>query len=583
MAVWIILLILGMANGDQNVEFDISETKVFSASLECSPRYRTTEKIECQFNLKNEGQRDFSVLKWRTPLQQLTSDCLSVTRNGNKIPYDGIFIKRSTPGPDQFVLVAVGQTVSSTFEVSEGYDISKAGTYSIAVDTYIEYVVGSVKGMNEPGKPGIPIKISHLSSPSVSFQVVGRKAGYGTLGQRARSLEKERKRTLSVGNSPKRSESVNVLLDPVVKGNAAQKELTKEIHRASYLYIEYAISDLQSSPDRVRTWFGTTSADFLITKFREMERLLRSDTFTYVHGGDHCSNIYAYTWLGSRTMHLCGLYESSSSLSGFYSKMTTIVHELAHALAYIDDIGYGVSYCKNLAKSAPHQAANNAENYCYFAASLFPFNYGFDAMTTLSNGYTYLFKGNIYVRYTDTNARTLNPAYPTLINDGFDNLPENFTQGFDSFIFNKLFGHPYATRGDQYIRFTDGKASTVSKGYPHQIYGNWGVSRSMSTGFDSMTQLPNGKTYVTKGPLYVRYSDKALEVVDSGYPKRLDSGEWGNLPENFKSGFDAMEVIPNGQLYVIKGTEYLRYSNPFSHVDAGYPLPIKGNWGDVPQ
>ncbi len=201
--------------------------RVFSASLECSPRYRTTEKIECQFHLKNEGQRDFSVLKWRTPLVQLTSDCLSVTRNGKEIPYDGISIKRSTPGPDQFLLVASGQTVSSTFEVSEGYDMSKAGTYSVAVDTYIEYAVGSVKGMNEPGKPGIPIKINHLSSPSVSFKVVGEKRGNGTIGQRARALEKEQKSTLLVGKSHKRSDSLNVPLDPVVEGNAAQKKTNK--------------------------------------------------------------------------------------------------------------------------------------------------------------------------------------------------------------------------------------------------------------------------------------------------------------------------------------------------------------------
>ncbi len=99
-----------------------------------------------------------------------------------------------------------------------------------------------------------------------------------------------------------------------------------------------------------------------------------------------------------------------------------------------------------------------------------------------------------------------------------------------------------------------------------------------------MTQFPNGKTYVTKGPLYARYSDEDLYEVDAGYPKRLDSGEWGDLPENFKSGFDAMEVILNGKLYVVKGTEYIRYSNPSSlQVDAGYPLPIRGNWGNVPQ
>ncbi|KAL9964384.1 hypothetical protein ACROYT_G028016 [Oculina patagonica] len=552
--------------------------------------HRDTEprrKLNANSKLKNEGQQDFSVLKWRTPLVQLTSDCLSVTRNGKKIPYDGISIKRSTPGPDQFVLVAVGQTVSSTFEVSEGYDMSKAGTYSIAVDTYIEYAIGSVKGMNEPGKPGIPIKINHLSSPSVSFQVAGRKAGHETLGQRARALEKKQKRTVVVGNFQKRSGSLNVPLDPVVEGNAAQKKLTKEDHRAAYLYIASAISDLGSSPDRVRTWFGTTSADFLIEKFRVMEILLRSDTITYVHGGGKCQyNWYAYTYKGSRKVYLCGLFERSLSLSRsrYDSRMGTIVHELAHALAYMDDIAYGISNCKQLAKSAPHRAANNADSYCYFVDTLFPFNYGFDAMTTLSNGYTYLFKGNIYARYTDRHANTLNPANPVLLNDGFDDLPEKFTQGFDSFIYNKLNGYPYATKGGQYIKFTDGKASSVVGGYPFDIYGHWGISRSMSTWFDSMTQLPNGKTYVTKGPLYVRYSDEDLYEVDAGYPKRLDSGEWGNLPENFKSGFDAMEVFPNGKLYVVKGTEYIRYSNPSSlQVDTGYPQPIKGHWGNVPQ
>ena len=190
-------------------------------------------------------------------MAELTSDCLSVTHNGDKIPFDGISMKRSTPGPDQFLLVAAGQTVSRRFDVSEGYDVRRPGTYSIAVDTY---AVGSVNNMNEQGKPGIPIEISHLSSPAVSFKVVGRKADNGTPGQRARSFERKYKHILSVKNSQKRSDAaVNVPLDPIVKGNTDQQKETKEIHRASYHYIKAAILDLQSSPDRVKTWFGTTS------------------------------------------------------------------------------------------------------------------------------------------------------------------------------------------------------------------------------------------------------------------------------------------------------------------------------------
>lgn len=67
--------------------------------------------------------------------------------------------------------IAAGKTASSTFDVSAGYDMSEAGTYSVAIDTYLEYVVGSVKGMNEPGKPGVQTKIDHLSSPTEVFQI----------------------------------------------------------------------------------------------------------------------------------------------------------------------------------------------------------------------------------------------------------------------------------------------------------------------------------------------------------------------------------------------------------------------------
>ena len=301
------------------------------------------------------------MLKWRTPLEQvLDSDCLSVTRNGHKIPYDGILIKRNTPGPDQFLLVKAGQTVSSTFDVSEGYEMIKAGTYSVAVDTYIEYAEGSVEGMNEPGKPGIPIKMSHLSSPPVRFQVVGREVGKGTQGYRARSIERGNRRTISVRSS--------VARDPIVHGNAAQVAETKQIHHATYPVTVSAISDVQTETNHYNTWFGRNTYLYYVKETYElMERYMREDVITYVHGGGSCSSgTYAYTWRGSRTIHLCQEYENSPSFTGVESKVGVLVHELSHALAWIEDIGYGVSFCKSLAISYPNKAAVNADNYQYF-------------------------------------------------------------------------------------------------------------------------------------------------------------------------------------------------------------------------
>lgn len=82
-------------------------------------------------------------------------------------------MKRSIPGPDQFLLVAPGQTASSTFDASEGYDMTKPGKYSIAVDTFLECALGSVDGVNVVGQPGIQTKISYLSSPVEVFYVMG--------------------------------------------------------------------------------------------------------------------------------------------------------------------------------------------------------------------------------------------------------------------------------------------------------------------------------------------------------------------------------------------------------------------------
>lgn len=60
------------------------------------------------------------------------------------------------------MLIPAGKTVSASFDVSAGYDMSEAGTYTLAVDTYIEYVESNKK--QGKGKPPIPKRARHLSS-----------------------------------------------------------------------------------------------------------------------------------------------------------------------------------------------------------------------------------------------------------------------------------------------------------------------------------------------------------------------------------------------------------------------------------
>ncbi|XP_078379247.1 uncharacterized protein LOC144662332 [Oculina patagonica] len=171
--VWPFLLVAMAVNGDDNILSDSLETKLFSASIVCKRSYKTTEDVKCDFHLKNNGDRAYSVLTWNTPLNKLAPKGLVVTRDGKKLKYDGILMKREAPGRRDFVTIAAGETVSSNFDLSSGYDTAKPGTYTVALDDYLEYTEGRASDIHVNPNTGIQEKLAHLSSPAISFQVVG--------------------------------------------------------------------------------------------------------------------------------------------------------------------------------------------------------------------------------------------------------------------------------------------------------------------------------------------------------------------------------------------------------------------------
>ena len=312
-----------------------------------------------------------------------------------------------------------------------------------------------------------------------------------------------------------------------------------------------------------------------------MKTAFERDLITYEFDGTFCPGNYAYTWKGSRHVVLCDAYDRSDDILGEDTKLCTIVHELAHAVFFADDIIYGRENALSLAHNNPDDVIKNAENYCYFVETVNIFDYGFDSIGLLPNKRVYVTKGNLYIRYSDSTGTTIDAGYPKLIKGNWGEIPASFNKGFHS-ITTLRSGKTYVTKDGQYIRYSDSYASTVDPGYPLSIRGLWGdIPASFNAAFDSMTVLRNGHTYVTKGSQFVRYSDKAASTVDSGYPLTLQ-GLWGNLPTSFAESFDCMALLGNGKTYVTKGKEYIRYSDSSaSTIDSGYPSPIKGNWGSV--
>ena len=561
-----------------------------SAQLTCSDQYQIGERVKCKFDVTNKQNMDYYLLKWNTPLEGMKTACFSVSREGRAINYDGMLIRRGHASAQNYILLKAGNTVSAMVDLSLAYAMNATGKYTVQFKSNLQYCPTSgslpcpqgednqVRKMRDLPSQLRSMSVQEATSTSATFQLIGSGMAPKTLGENYRQLSKV--------NQQVYSQQAGTPRDPVfVGGSAADHALTKEIHRANYHYVSAANSDIDDNQAHYVSWFGSADANRISQvkqKFNEMKSSLEQDTYTYHFDDPGCSpGVYAFTYFDSTDIFLCDVYTASDNLVGIDTKLCTIVHELSHAKSGTEDIIYGRKCCLHLAISSPDLAINNGDNYCYFLETMNLFDYGFDSIARLPNGKTYVTKGNVYIRYSDSSASTIDSGYPACIKENWGALPDIFVQGFDSMSTLRN-GKTYITKGGQFVRYSDSSASTVDSGYPLPIQGLWGATPStFNDGFDAMAVLPNGKLYVFKGNQYIRYSDSSGSTVDSGYPRQLQSN-WGSLNADFAAGFDSIAALGNGKTYATKGKKYIRYSDSWaSQVDSGYPLPIRRNWGVI--
>ena len=553
----------------------------FSTRMTCLSTYKVGERVKCRFDITNTQDNDYFILKWNTPLEGVKSSCLSITKDGKTLSYDGVKIRRGVPNSDNFILIHGGSTLSTNIDLSYAYAINTTGMYTVQFQSELQYcpVIGGLPC----GKSTIRRmrNIAEVTSVATTFKLVGSGTAPKTLGEHYRQMSA----LDQVAHAPGRH-THGIPRDPLfVGGTSEERALTKEIHIASYHYLSIANKEIEADQSHYITWFGAVDSNRIRNvekKFRQMKNALEKTVYTYHFGDRRCGRgVYAFTYIDSTHIYLCEKYHGSSDLYGVDSKLCTVVHEHTHARTGTNDYKYGRGSCKKLAITRPDRAINNADNYCYFIETTNPFDYGIDSVAKLPDGKVYATKGNFYLRYTNGSVSKIDTHHPKLIRGHWGALPDAFTAGFDSMATLRD-GKVYVTKGGEYVRYSDSTASTVDNGYPKSIQGNWGtVPSSFSNGFDSMTVLPNNKLIVTKGDQYIRYSGTTTSKVDAGFPKLLQT-KFGNLHAKFAAGFDSLAQLENGKTYATKGNKYIRYSDQHtSIVDAGYPLHIKGRWGTI--
>lgn len=178
----------------------------------------------------------------------------------------------------------------------------------------------------------------------------------------------------------------------------------------------------------------------------------------------------------------------------------------------------------------------------------------------------YLLSGDQFVRYSTADLTFVDDGYPKPLDRlagelGVPALPPVFTEGVDA-AFRSPDGRTYFFRGKEFVR----------GGAPEAVNAVFGKVRNefAAGGPAAAFVAPTGELYAFSGDQYVRYAGGVpVEFVDQGFPRTVRD-DWGDLPPEFEAGPDGAFVF-EGRTHLTKGDRYVRYSGPYDRVDRTFP------------
>ena len=309
--------------------------------------------VACSFEFTNNANQDLYLLKRNTPLEGLNSQFVSVSLDGRPLEYEGILVYRLPPTKDEFVLLKAGESISASVQITDVFSIDTDGLYTVQYSRPLQYL-----SVNEMSAMSIDQLRESFVRESVQLYL-----------EDTSLLLKPKEEEVKIDYS--------VHIESCTTANFANGNRnnsgTLDAHKRLCAGLDKAKGGIKND-NRYREWFGTWSTSRSST-VRSTYTLTRNGigarSLTYYNNGPHCkSNWIAYTYKSwsYTTTFLCNLFYGypTACRGTAYTKEGTLVHEWVHALAYRDDVVYGASNCRNLAKTRPDDAVKNADTYAYY-------------------------------------------------------------------------------------------------------------------------------------------------------------------------------------------------------------------------
>ncbi|KAL1951282.1 hypothetical protein VTO73DRAFT_431 [Trametes versicolor] len=305
------------------------------------------DNLKVTTTLVNTGDETLKLLNDpRGALHTLPANTFDIVADSGASPsFTGVKVKYvpsvAAKGTDEslFTVLAPGESVSVVHDLSAAYNFTTSGasTYTVEPSNLFHFVDPTTSE---------PVEIRADAEAHVAA-VSGRLA----IARRSQFSKRE----TYVGCSTSQKSALTT---------AAPNALTYATNAKSYLTANTAATT------RYTTWFGAYTTARHSTVLSHFTNLAGNSysTFTY---DCTCTDSGVYAFVDPSDfgyITLCGAFWDAPA-TGTDSKAGTLIHESSHFTKNggTDDVVYGQSAAKSLAKSSPAQAITNADSHEYFA------------------------------------------------------------------------------------------------------------------------------------------------------------------------------------------------------------------------
>ncbi|KAF4575387.1 hypothetical protein EYR40_004868 [Pleurotus pulmonarius] len=304
----------------------------------------------------NTGSEDVKVLKYGTVLDdKLPTRVFTVTKDGSAVPFTGIKIQLSLADADDtaYTVIPAGQTVTVSHAVGPLFDFASVGTGKFSFEPVTTFQVA--------GAAERVANIDDLTKIEATVSAVDVEV---TDDVEKREIQARNKRAVDICTTSSRKSFID-----------ASYTEAKSLASISSSYV----SSRGASDSLYRAYFGATATSRVTSILNAVaNENSGSRTLSCTDSFGACSSgVIAYTVISTTNIYFCSIFFnevatpslcSGTSVASRNIRGGTTLHEMTHAVAGTNDIGYGCSFDQGLSDS---QSIANADNFNCFTTQVY--------------------------------------------------------------------------------------------------------------------------------------------------------------------------------------------------------------------